>query len=71
MTPDEFQRRYASYSTRDGEAAKAEAARVNTEGIDGNSAVAINLGEFGWCLMLLTAAAFAAEIGAIPPQGDE
>lgn len=67
MTKDEFQHYYNLYSTRDAEAAKAEAARVNAIGIDGNSAVAVNLGG-EWCLMLKSARDFAIEHGILTEQ---
>lgn len=65
MTQDEFQHKYHYYQTDSEEEAKAEADRVNEEGIDDNVAVAVNLGDLGWCLMLKTAADRAYEIGII------
>jgi hypothetical protein len=56
MTKQEFQRKYHNYRTIDGAQAQVDADAVNTEGIDGHSAVAVELPPLGWCLMLDTAA---------------
>jgi hypothetical protein len=65
MTKDEFQRQYHYYQTHDEKEAKAEARRVNEEGIDNDIAVAVKLGDLGWCLMLKTAADFVREMDII------
>lgn len=44
MTRDEFVLKYSEYHTLSESAALAEAQRANDEGIDGELAVAINLG---------------------------
>ena len=66
MTQDEFQRRYHRYCVQDGDEAKAEAQRANTEGIDGNRAKAIQFPDIGWALMLETAIACMREIDPDP-----
>jgi len=65
MTQDEFQKKYHNYQTFHEVEAQAEAAKANTEGIEDNEAVAVQLGKLGWCLMLKSAADFAKEIGVI------
>lgn len=40
----------------------------NMEGIDDDSAVAVELGRLGWCLMLKSAAEFAEKNRIIPRQ---
>jgi len=67
----EFQRKYHYYKTMSEEEAKAEADKVNKEGIENDKAVAINFGDLGWALMLESAAKFAEESGIIPPQEKE
>jgi hypothetical protein len=66
MTQDEFLHRYHIYCVQDGDEAKREAERANTEGIDGNRAKAIHFGTFGWGLMLETAVACMQEIDDDP-----
>jgi len=65
MTQDEFQERYHAYQTYSREMAEAEAQKANEEGIDGNHAVAIELGNLGWCLMLKSATDALIEMGVI------
>ncbi len=65
MTKDEFQRKYHEYSTMDDEAAKAEAAQANQEGVQYDSAVAVNFGSLGYALMLKSTVEVLVEIGVI------
>lgn len=65
MTKDEFQKRYHHYQTHSEEAAKAEAARANLEGIEGDEAVPVEFGQLGWCLMLKSARDFASEMNLL------
>jgi len=68
MTKDEFQKKYHSYRTPYEQEAKAEARKVNEEGIEGDKAVAIQFGDLGWALMLASAASFAEANKLIPKQ---
>jgi len=68
MTQHEFQKRYHNYRTKSKSEAKAEAQKANEEGVDNDYAVAVTLGDLGWCLMLGTAAKFAEENNIIPKQ---
>lgn len=68
MKPDEFQKEYHEYITKDGNEAREEAKRVNDIGIEGDEAVAICFGDFGWGLMLRSAAEYALKLGIIPEQ---
>lgn len=65
MTKQDFQKRYHSYRTQLEQEAREEADKVNAEGIDGDTAVAVNFGHLGWCVMLYSAAQFAADEGII------
>ena len=62
MTEREFQHRYHEYQTYDRDEAQEEARMVNAEGIDGDYAVAVHLGEMGYVLMLSTPAMFMASL---------
>lgn len=68
MTQHEFQKKYHHYRTTSKGEAKQEAEKANEEGIDNDYAVAVKLGDLGWCLMLGSATQFAEESGIIPPQ---
>ena len=68
MTQHEFQKKYHSYRTISKDEAKDEAQKANEEGVDNDYAVAVKLGDLGWCLMLGTAVEFAENSGIIPKQ---
>ena len=68
LSQKEFLRRYHYYRTKSEEEARAEADKVNKEGIENDKAVAINFGDLGWALMLESAATFALNSELIPPQ---
>jgi predicted HD phosphohydrolase len=70
MTQHEFMKKYHHYRTTSKNHAKKEAEKANEEGVDNDYAVAINLGDLGWCLMLGSAVEFAEESGIIPTQED-
>lgn len=68
MTQHEFMKKYRSYRTTSKNHAKKEAEKANEEGVDNDYAIAVKLGDLGWCLMLGTAAEFAEENDIIPKQ---
>lgn len=65
MKKDEFQKKYHEYMTTSEEDAKAEANKVNEEGIIDGKAVAVHFPGLGWCLMLETAHNAIQEMGIV------
>lgn len=55
MTQDEFLEKYHDYMTENLGDATAEAARANAQGIEDDVAVVVDMGEAGYCLMLISA----------------
>lgn len=68
MTKSEFQKKYHYYKADSEAEAKKEADAVNKEGIEGDSAMAVELGNLGWCLMLKSTVSFAEKNKIIPKQ---
>jgi glutamate synthase domain-containing protein 2 len=65
MTKDEFLRRYHEYVEQSETEAKAEADRVNTEGIDGGTAIAVHFDYIGWAIMLKSAVDMLSALGVM------
>jgi len=65
MTQDEFAHRYHEFSGTK-EQAEAEAKSANAEGIDGDTAVAVDFGPAGCAVMLKSACEFLKSIDAFP-----
>jgi len=62
MTKDDLQARVHSWMSKDVGEARRLVAALNAEGVEGDSAVAIDL-DGTWCVMLASAAGRLAELG--------
>jgi hypothetical protein len=51
MTKDEFQNETHDFITRNEQEARAKATEYNAKGVEGDTIVAVKLGEY-WCVML-------------------
>jgi len=65
LRPEKFLRLYQDYHTLIKEEAIAEAQRLNQIGIRRNKVVVVNLGEYGYCLLLFSKANHLIRLGLL------